>query len=123
MNSTLQDQILTDIARQMQVSIDNDIVHSLGLNDDYQLVYDQGTVYGKRYYTVAPVWEPSRNGFYNQTWHDMMEWCIQTFGPSTSKIWGENPIPEPMERWYANNAKFWFRDQRDRDWFTLRWSS
>lgn len=24
---------------------------------------------------------------------------------------------------FSNNARFWFRDQRDRDWFTLRWSS
>jgi len=122
-SSSLQDQIITDIARQMQEDIDHDIFRSLGINLDFQLIYDTGTVYSKRYYTVKPQWVPDRNGFYNQEWQDMMAWCVEVFGPSTSRIWGENPIPEPMERWYANNAKFWFRDQKDRDWFTLRWSS
>jgi len=107
----------------MQENIDNDILGSLGISLDFQLIYDSGTVYGKRYYTVKPQWVPDRNGFYNQEWQDMMAWCVEVFGPSKSAIWGENPIPEPTERWYANNAKFWFRDQKDRDWFTLRWAS
>jgi hypothetical protein len=120
--SDLQDQIISDIARQMSDEMDRQI---LGMNrsDNYQLIYDQGTVYGKRYYTVQPTWEPDNYGWHNQTWSDMMAWCVETFGESESAIWGEPKIPEPMERWYTNNAKFWFRDQRDRDWFTLRWSS
>lgn len=28
----------------------------------------------------------------------------------------------PDQRWYANNAKFWFRNPKDRDWFVLRCS-
>jgi len=119
----LQDQILTDIARKMQEDIDNDILSSLGISLDFQLIYDTGTVYSKRYYTVAPIWNPSQLGWHNDKWNDMMAWCVEVFGPSKSAIWGENPIPEPTERWYANNAKFWFRDQKDRDWFTLRWAS
>jgi hypothetical protein len=119
--SDLQDQIISDIARQMSDEMDRQIL-GITRSDNYQLIYDQGTVYGKRYYTVHPVIEP----VWDQNpaiWHDMMAWCIETFGPCRSSIWGEDPIPEPMERWYANNSKFWFRDQRDRDWFTLRWSS
>ena len=119
----LQDQILTEIAKKMQEDIDNDILRGLGISLDFQLIYDTGTVYGKRYYTVAPIWVPDRNGWHNDEWDQMMAWCVETFGPSKYSIWGENPTPDPMERWYANNAKFWFRDQRDRDWFTLRWSS
>ena len=121
--NNLQDQIIADIARQMQEDIDNDILRSLGVILEFQLIYDTNTVYGKRYYTVQPQWVPDRNGFYSQEWNDMLAWCIETFGPIKSRIWGENPIPEPMERWYVNNAKFWFRDQKDRDWFTLRWAS
>jgi len=119
----LQDQILTDIARKMQEDIDNDILSSLGISLDFQLIYDTGTVYSKRYYTVSPIWNPSQLGWHNDKWNDMMAWCVEVFGPSKSAIWGENPIPEPTERWYANNDKFWFRDQKDRDWFTLRWAS
>jgi hypothetical protein len=123
MDSNLQDQIISDIARQMADEMDRQI---LGIDDpnSYQLIYDTGTVYGKRYYTVHPVLEPDRiNPQKHQIWTDMLEWCIQTFGPCKTAIWGENPIPEPTERWYVNNRKFWFREQRDRDWFTLRWSS
>jgi hypothetical protein len=122
-SSSLQDQIITDIARQMQKDIDYNILSSLGISLDFQLIYDTNTVYGKRYYSVKPEWVPDRTYGYNQDWQDMLAWCIEVFGPSKSSIWGENPIPEPMERWYVNNAKFWFRDQKDRDWFTLRWAS
>ena len=124
LSNNLQDQIIADIAKQMQRDIDRAIIY--GHSDttvDFQLIYDTNTVYGKRYYTVQPQWVPDRNGFYSQEWNDMLAWCIETFGESKSRIWGENPIPEPMERWYVNNAKFWFRDQKDRDWFTLRWAS
>jgi hypothetical protein len=48
----------------------------------------------------------------------MMEWMINTFGPSAvDGVW------TPGMRWYANGAKFWFRNQKDLDWFVLRWSS
>ena len=123
MRSDLQDQIITDIARQMSDEMDRQIL-GITTADGYHLIYDQGTIYGEEYYTVAPVWEPSRVGWYNQEWQDMVQWCIETFG-STSDLWTEskNLTPTPCQRWYTNNAKFWFRDQRDRDWFTLRWSS
>jgi hypothetical protein len=50
-------------------------------------------------------------------WHDMEAWMVKTFGPTPfDSIW------MPDQRWHANNAKFWFRDAKDRDWFVLRWS-
>lgn len=120
MDSTLQDQILTQIARQMSDEMNRQIL-GLDSDDQYQLVYDTGTVYGARYYTVAPVWATRPFGP-NPAWAEMMAWCVETFGKSEGSIWAEKTAPNPGERWYANNAKFWFRDQRDRDWFTLRWS-
>jgi hypothetical protein len=50
-------------------------------------------------------------------WSDMMEWMVNSFGPTHKDgAW----IPD--QRWYVNNAKFWFRNAKDRDWFILRWS-
>jgi hypothetical protein len=47
----------------------------------------------------------------------MMEWTVKTFGPSAwDGVW------TPDQRWYANNAKFWFRDAKDLEWFMLKWS-
>lgn len=74
----------------------------------------EGTIYGSRYYTVEPV---------GGNWLDMETWCHNTFGKGTRSLWGEKKAPEPARRWYANNRKFWFRDEKDRDWFILRWSS
>ena len=74
-----------------------------------------GTVYGEQYYTVAP----PRAGV---LWRDMAEWCEETFGPSTGSIWHDNLAPGSGERWYQNNAKFWFRSEADQTWFILKWS-
>ena len=80
-----------------------------------QLNLGEGTVYGSRYYTVEPV---------GGHWRQMEDWCIDTFGSSTGSIWAEEvdkKIPQPGERWYANNRKFWFREEKDRTMFILRW--
>lgn len=79
------------------------------------LVLSEGRVYGARYYLVEPV---------GGNWLDMETWCLDTYG-STGSIWQEskNLTPEPLQRWYMNNRKFWFRKQQDRDWFILRWRS
>ena len=107
MNSTLQDDIISNIARQMAKDIDNQVLMSaMGW---HELELDEGRVYGARYLTVHP-----NNG---SKWNDMMEWMVETFGPTAHDgVW------TPNMRWYANNAKFWFRNQKDRDWFVLRWS-
>ena len=81
------------------------------------LVLSEGTVYGSRYYCVEP---------FGGNWREMEDWCINTFGSSTGSIWAEEVdkvTPQPSERWYANNRKFWFRTEKDRNWFVLRWRS
>ncbi len=78
------------------------------------LLLTEGTVYGRRYYCVEPV---------GGNWHKMEEWCTQTFGSSGDNMWGEKSAPAPGERWYMNNRKFWFKEEKDRNWFTLRWRS
>ena len=90
------------------------------LMDDLQnkpveaLICDEGKVYGARYYTVEPV---------GGVWYEMETWCMDTFGTTTGSIWADGTAPEPAQRWYMNNRKFWFRNAKDRDWFILRWNS
>lgn len=77
----------------------------------------QGKVYGLPYHTLEPV---------GGSWREMEEWCIDTFGSPGGDIWEGSRnayTPEPNERWYQNNRKFWFRDVKDRDWFLLKWRS
>lgn len=78
-----------------------------------KLVCTEGRVYGSRYYCVEPV---------GGNWMEMEVWCTRTFGDSGSHMWGEKTAPTPSERWYMNNRKFWFRDEKDRMQFVLRWS-
>ena len=81
------------------------------------LVQGEGTVYGARYYCVEPV---------GGNWREMEDWCMAIFGDSTCSIWAEEvnkTTPLVNERWYANNRKFWFRSERDRDWFIIKWRS
>lgn len=90
------------------------IVSTVGNVSEYRLDIGEGTVFGKTYYTAEPVNADDK-------WPEMMSWMVETFGPSGTK---ENPgCWTPDERWYANNAKFWFKKQKDLDWFVLRWSS
>jgi len=78
------------------------------------LILSEGTVYGSRYYCVEPI---------GGSWLDMESWCLDTFGSgNSSPIWGEEKAPAPAMRWYANNRKFWFRSEKDRNWFIVRWS-
>jgi hypothetical protein len=86
-------------------------------NGGVTLTVNEGRVYGARYYTVAPVFEfGSGHGWYNQYWNDMLKWCFDTFGPTP-----EDGVWTPSARWYANSAKFWFRNEADLTLFVLRW--
>lgn len=78
------------------------------------LMLNQGTVYGARYYTIEPI---------GGNWREMETWCYEVLG-ETGSIWQEtkNLAPEPHKRWYANNRKFWFRNEKDRTMFILRWA-
>lgn len=81
------------------------------MNAEFSIELSTGKVYDQEYHTAAPI-----NA--SKEWPSMMSWMIQTFGPVTAKdgIW------TPGQRWYANNAKFWFKDKRDLMLFVLKWS-
>ncbi len=82
------------------------------------LELDEGRVYGARYWTVHPVpsWDLTYDWGGIDAWNSMVEWCVETFGPTA-----KDGVFTPGQRWYVNNAKFWFRNEADRDWFLLRW--
>jgi hypothetical protein len=77
-----------------------------------ELVLSEGSVYGARYHCVEPI---------GGNWREMEDWCISTYGKTTGSIWADKTTPEPGERWYANNRKFWFRNESDRTMFILKW--
>jgi hypothetical protein len=83
-----------------------------------ELEQGESRVSGARYYTVKPVFEhDALYGFNATTWRELTEWCVETYGPTpVDGIW------TPGARWYANNAKFWFRNDEDRTIFMLRWA-
>ena len=82
-----------------------------------KLKCDEGKVFGARYYTVRPEFNfEDIVSISNITWNKMVEWCVETYGPTPSDgIW------TPGARWYVNNRTFWFRKIEDRNWFMLRW--
>lgn len=77
------------------------------------LKLSEGTVYGSRYYCVEPI---------GGNWMDMETWALDTYGGPGTHIWGDKNAPEPAQRWYMNNRKFWFKNEKDRTMFILRWS-
>jgi hypothetical protein len=80
-----------------------------------ELILEQGIAFEQDYYMIY-VNGRSVYGDYN-IWNDMIEWATDTFGPTPKDgVWS------PGARWYVNNARFWFREECDREWFVLRWS-
>jgi hypothetical protein len=107
---SLYDDIVNDAAKKLSDDIDKQVLKGMGYVFEFYLEHSTGTVFGQEYLTVGPI---NAEGM----WPDMMSWMVTTFGPSARDgVW------TPDQRWYANSAKFWFRDQKDRDWFVLRWS-
>ena len=103
----LEQEMLERAGNAMAKDIDTEVLmNAMGW---HKLELSEGCVYGARYLTVHPT-----NG---TRWDDMTEWMVKTFGPSA---W--NGVWTPDQRWYANNAKFWFRDEKDLTMFILRWS-
>jgi len=84
-------------------------IQTVGNINEYRLETSEGTVLGKKYITIAPINAEDK-------WPGMLEWTVNTLGPTIS-IWEDTGA-----RWYANNAKFWFRDEKDVTMFILRWS-
>ena len=103
----IEQEMLERAGNAMAKDIDTEVLMSaMGW---HKLELSEGRVYGARYLTVHPT-----NG---TRWDDMTEWMVKTFGPSAwDGVW------TPDQRWYANNAKFWFRDEKDLTMFILRWS-
>jgi len=105
----IQDEIIEEAAKQLAKDIDTQVMMTAFGWHECTLEVSEGRVYGARYLTVHP-----SNG---DKWNEMMAWMIETFGPSAyDGVW------TPGMRWYANNAKFWFRNKKDLAWFMLRWS-
>jgi hypothetical protein len=107
----IEQDIIDSAGKAMADYIDTEVLKGIGYVFDFYLEYSTGKVFGKQYLTVAPMNAEGK-------WSDMMEWMVTTFGPLDDS----QGVFTPNQRWYANNAKFWFRDQKDRDWFVLRWS-
>ena len=103
----LEQEMLERAGKAMAKDIDTEVLMSaMGW---YKLELSKGTVYGARYLTVHPS--------NSSKWNEMMEWMIKTFGPTAKDgIWTSDM------RWYANNAKFWFCEEKDLTMFVLRWS-
>ena len=110
MTTELDQYILDEAGNRLGEHIDRMVLAGAGLVFDFYLEYGTGKVFGQEYLTVAPMNAEGK-------WSDMMTWMVTTFGP-TAKY----ELRPADQRWYVNNAKFWFRDQKDRDWFVLRWS-
>jgi hypothetical protein len=105
---SIDDQCVADLAEKLAKDIDTEVL--MGVMDWKPFEFSEGRVYGARYLTVHP-----NNGAH---WNEMMAWMVETFGPTAHDgVW------TPSMRWYANNAKFWFRNQKDLDWFVLRWGA
>lgn len=76
------------------------------------LMLSEGTVYGSTYYCVEPV---------GGNWTTMSEWAKTTYG-EPAEVWEAHKFMWPdCGRWYMNNGKFWFRDEKDRTMFILKW--
>ena len=103
----LEKELLNQAARQMAHDIDTEILMTAMNWKPFWL--SKGTIYGTEYLTVHP------NN--SDAWNEMMAWMIKQFGPSA-----DNGVWTPNMRWYANNAKFWFREEQDLLMFVLRWS-
>ena len=80
------------------------------------LTLGEGKVYGARYHTVTPEFGANWATWFKMEWDEMVAWCVDTYGPSPKQ-----GVFEPGGRWYTNNAKFWFRNECDRDFFILKW--
>ena len=76
------------------------------------------TYYNAGYY-VAELDEPeldSRMNMWGNYWFpEIDQWCEQVFGPSD--VWGE----EPVTGWKRMRNKFCFIEEKQREWFKLRW--
>ena len=70
--------------------------------------------------------QPNMGGVFSKRkliWEEMDEWCTNTMGQGITgvrKVRGD--AWEADCRWLTNGGKFWFRQEKDRTMFVLRWS-
>ena len=78
------------------------------------IVLGESRVHGARYYTAEPV---------GGNWLNMEVWALDTYG-QPGEFWSKEDFAWPeTPRWFMNDRKFWFRNERDRNWFVMRWSA
>lgn len=76
------------------------------------LILSEGTVYGVTYYCVEPE---------GGSWPEMTAWATTTYG-EPAEVWEAHNFMWPdCGRWYMNDRRFWFRDEKDRTMFILKW--
>ena len=76
------------------------------------LVLSEGKVYGAKYYCVEPI---------GGSWPEMVAWTKTTYG-EPAEVWEAHNFMWPdCGRWYMNARRFWFRDEKDRTMFILKW--
>lgn len=76
------------------------------------LILSEGKVFGARYYCVEPE---------GGVWTEMEAWARDVYG-EPAEVWeSQNFMWPDCGRWYMNNRKFWFRDEKDRTMFILKW--
>jgi hypothetical protein len=74
-----------------------------------------GSVYGIPYKIIQ---YPEDHSYKNQEFlRPINLWCWDTFG-QRGEVYDGPGIPH---RWYYQRNVFWFRDERDYEWFILRW--
>lgn len=73
------------------------------------------------WYTIEPLISESFNGR-NYIWPKMEAWAKETFG-EPADAWDTDNFIWPVDgRWFMNNRKFWFRYEKDRTMFVLKFS-
>ena len=83
------------------------------IDENYTIEYETAEHFDRTYYVVKPRGMLGNRDF---GWDDMVDWCVSSFGPSAG-VWDSSD-----ERWYCNNARFYFKNEKDRDWFAMRFS-
>lgn len=90
--------MLEDLQQQMHTTVES--------------VYDSTRIY-EYGASVRLGWDDFGAG--TKTINDMRDWCNNAFGP---KPYGEYY----GDRWMVSNTTFWFKHEKDRTMFLLRWS-
>jgi hypothetical protein len=92
-----------------QQTIDR-LIRDLNSRPIEELVLAERLYSGAHFYTVEPV---------GGNWLEMQQWAYASYG-EPGHPW-LSPDDLIQCRWLANDRKFWFRNERDRTMFILKW--